>query len=83
MEILKQTLNQAWNEDKASHMVQSLDHKDPERILWSEFLDWFNNEGRAREKIHNAGLYQSGLTRIVEDFSNVSGVQPSSEFRLS
>ena len=73
----------AAEDQKIEKIIATLDHKDKEKITWSEFLDWFSNEGKTRQKIHNAGLYKTGITRIVEDQSNFQGSQPSSEFRLS
>ena len=39
-------------EKKVQKIVESLDHKDPKRITWTEFLDWFSQEGEIRMRIH-------------------------------
>ena len=65
MELLTEEIK--WEEAKIKQIVQSLDHKDKNKITWTEFLEWFQNEGKIRYKIHQASLYKSGLTRIVED----------------
>ena len=67
IEKLKRFVN--WDNNKTEKIIETLDHKDKDRITWTEFLEWFSNEGKIREKIHNAGLFYSGLTRIVEDIN--------------
>jgi len=47
-------------------MMSKLDLRQPNRITWSEFLAWLDNEGLRREKRHDAQLYEKGLTRLVE-----------------
>lgn len=47
--------------------MSNLDHKDPDKITWTEFLEWFSNEGKIRDKIHNAKLYNMGVTRFTEE----------------
>jgi len=54
-------------EDELQPLLETFDRQDPKRVTWTEFLDWFNLEGRIRDKIHDARLYDHGLTRIVEE----------------
>jgi hypothetical protein len=44
-----------------------VDRKDPERITWCEFMEWLEAEGVKREKMHDAGLHDTGKTRILGD----------------
>ncbi len=39
MEELKKKIN--WDEKKIASIIESLDHKDKDRITWTEFLEWF------------------------------------------
>ena len=50
-----------------AEMAVQVDRKDPERITWCEFIEWLEAEGLKREKMHDAGLHQSGKTRIPGD----------------
>ena len=38
----------------------------PEVITWKEFLIWLQEQGNARDLVHNAQMYQVGLTRLEE-----------------
>jgi hypothetical protein len=46
-------------------MLSHLDRKDPDRLTWCEFTDWLDSEGTKREKMHDAGLHDTGKTRVV------------------
>lgn len=63
MDKFKELLN--WSNEKISSVVDNLDHKHPTKITWMEFVDWFANVGKVRDKIHDAKLYKSGLTRLT------------------
>ena len=39
MELLKKKIN--WEESKIEAIIDSLDHKDKDKITWTEFLEWF------------------------------------------
>lgn len=51
-------------DEMATKFELSQDHVDPDYITWREFIEWFQREGEARDQVHNAQMYQIGLTRL-------------------
>ena len=47
-------------------MIDKLDHRNEERITWSEFLTYLENEGARREVVNDAQLYGMGIKRLSE-----------------
>lgn len=47
------------------HLLKLIDHKDPSKITWLEFLQWYENEGFLRDRKHDAGLHDIGVTRLA------------------
>ncbi len=52
--------------EKVRSMLEYVDRKDNERITWPEFTDWLEKEGIIRDKMHDAGLHETGKTRLIE-----------------
>ena len=51
-----------------SHVTKLLtliDHKDPAKITWLEFVQWYESEGFLRDRKHDAGLHEIGVTRLA------------------
>ena len=47
-------------------LIDKLDHRNEERITWSEFLTYLENEGARREIVNDAQLYGMGIKRLSE-----------------
>ncbi len=47
-------------------LIDKLDHRNQEKITWSEFLTFLENEGQRREVVNDAQLYGIGVKRLLE-----------------
>ena len=63
--------------------MESLDHLDPLKVTWSEFLDWFRDEAKTRDRIHNAKLYEEGLKRLVMDQTTRKLTEKRTEYKVT
>ncbi len=41
-----------------------MDHKDPTKITWLEFVQWYEDEGIFRDKMHEIIFEESGVSRL-------------------
>lgn len=46
--------------------MEKLDHRNSDKITWSEFLKFLDHEGMKREMVNDAQLYGMGVKRIQE-----------------
>ena len=46
--------------------MDKLDHRNDEKITWSEFLTFLENEGMRREIVNDAQLYGMGVKRFQD-----------------
>lgn len=47
-------------------LIDKLDHRNDDKITWSEFLTFLENEGIRREEVNDAQLYGIGVKRLSE-----------------
>ena len=47
-------------------IIAKFDHKQKEKITWTEFLMFLQNEGLKRQQVNDAQLYGLGVKRLVE-----------------
>lgn len=52
--------------EKMAAVISKFDHKSHNRITWTEFLGFLQNEGLRREAVNDAQLYGFGVKRLVE-----------------
>ena len=52
---------------KLKLLSTSLDRLEQDHITWKEFVEWFQDQGDTREQVHNAQMFHTGLTRMIED----------------
>lgn len=65
---LKRKLKEKINLDGQGlqKLIDKLDHRNDEKITWSEFLTFLENEGQRREVVNDAQLYGIGVKRLQE-----------------
>lgn len=66
------------NDDKITQLIEKIDHKNKEKITWTEFLLFMNKESEKREIINDANIYGCGTKRFIEGerFKPYSNGQP-------
>lgn len=66
------------NEEEITMLIQKIDHKNKEKITWSEFLLFMNKESEKREIINDANIYGCGTKRFLDGqrFRPYSNGQP-------
>jgi hypothetical protein len=47
-------------------LIDKLDHRNDDKITWSEFLTFLENEGIRREEVNDAQLYGIGVKMLSE-----------------
>ena len=52
--------------DLIDTLMEKLDHKNSDKITWSEFLKFLDHEGLKREMVNDAQLYGIGVKRMKE-----------------
>lgn len=66
-ELRKKLKEKIQLEGKAlQKLIDKLDHRNDDKITWSEFLTFLENEGVRREVVNDAQLYGIGVKRLKE-----------------
>ena len=76
---LKEKMGVGESTDKGkllAKLVEKLDHRCGDRITWSEFLSFLENEGHRREIVNDAQIYGMGVKRL--SCSSPTLLKPSS-----
>lgn len=54
------------SKDKLNKLIEKIDHKNKNKITWTEFLLFMNKESEKREIINDANIYGCGIKRFSE-----------------
>jgi len=84
-EFLKERLE--MSETKVAELIEKIDHRNKEKITWTEFLLFINKEAEKREVINDASIYGCGTKRFLEGprlrpFSNGQSINYGIDFLL-
>jgi len=84
-QFLKESLD--MTEDKIKELVEKIDHRNKEKITWTEFLLFINKEAEKREVINDASIFGCGTKRFIassrlKPFSNGQPINYGIDFLL-
>lgn len=72
-----------WTADAVNAILASLDRKEPNLVTWAEVMSYLEKEGQRREMRHDSGLFDRGVTRLVEDGETVRlGAASKTEYNV-
>ncbi len=54
------------SKERMDGIIAKFDHKSKDKITWTEFLAFLQNEGFRRQQVNDAQLYGQGVKRLVE-----------------